>query len=128
MMGRFTADPAIKITPTGKSVLGFTLAVHDRISNKSEFVRFVAWDKTAEFITKHFRKGMQALVTGHYKCRTYDDGKGGKSYFVEIVAESVEFAERKKDDGAEWHVDAQESAAAKERDDFGSSFDDDPEP
>ena len=58
VMGRLTRDPDERRTESGKAVTNFTLAV-DRDHNRDEtdFIDVVAWNGTAEFVSKYFRKG-----------------------------------------------------------------------
>ena len=63
LTGRITADPELKQTPSGVSVLRFTLAVNRRFSKNNEqgeqqtdFISMVAWRQTAEFISKYSEK------------------------------------------------------------------------
>ena len=58
LMGRLTADPELKHTPSNVAVCSFSLAVN-RSFNKDEtdFFDIVAWRNTAEFVSKYFTKG-----------------------------------------------------------------------
>ncbi|MBR1749915.1 MAG: single-stranded DNA-binding protein [Ruminococcus sp.] len=94
LMGRITHDLEIKTTPSGSSVLSFTLAV-DRFSKSEEkqtdFINCVAWNKTAEFIGRYFGKGRMIAVTGNLHSRTYEDKNGTKHYVTEVYVESADF-------------------------------------
>ena len=96
LMGRLTADPELKTTPQGTSVCAFTLAVDRRFDKKkADFIRIVAWRSTAEFCSKYFHKGQKIAVVGSIQTRSYEDKEGKKRSAVEVVAESVYFAESK---------------------------------
>lgn len=94
LMGRITHDLEIKTTPSGSSVLSFTIAV-DRFSKSEEkqtdFINCVAWNKTAEFIGRYFAKGRSIAVIGQLRSRTYDDKNGTKHYVTEVFADEVQF-------------------------------------
>jgi single-strand DNA-binding protein len=101
LMGRLTADPELKQTPSGVSVTTFTLAV-DRKYNKGEekqcdFITIASWRQTAEFICKHFGKGQAMLVCGELQTRTWKDKDGNTRYATEVVASEVNFCEGKKE-------------------------------
>lgn len=58
LMGRLTADPELKHTPSGIAVISFTVAVNRHTKEKqTDFIRCTAWRQTAEFVCKYFQKG-----------------------------------------------------------------------
>ena len=100
LMGRLTADPELKTTPKGTSVCAFTLAVDRRFDKgKTDFIRIVAWRSTAEFCSKYFRKGQKIAVVGSLQTRSWEDDDGKKHGTVEVIADSVYFADSKMSDG-----------------------------
>ena len=52
---------------------------------------------SAEFVCKYFHKGQVVAVQGSIQTRSYTDKDGNKRKAFEVVAESVHFAESKKD-------------------------------
>lgn len=103
LLGRLTKDPGVRYTQsTNTMVTSFTLAVNRRFVKQGEerqadFINCVAWNKTAEFVSKYFRKGQQVGVIGRIQTRNYDDEQGVKHYITEVIAEEVYFAGDKKD-------------------------------
>lgn len=102
LMGRLTKDPDIRYTQTNNiMVASFGLAVNRRFAKEGEqqadFINIVAWSKTAEFVSKYFRKGQQVGVVGRIQTRNYEDDKGTKHYITEVIAEEVYFADSKKE-------------------------------
>ena len=103
LLGRLTADPETRYTQTNNTmVVSFNLAVNRRFTKQGEerqadFINVVAWNKTAEFVSKYFNKGQQVVVVGRIQTRNYDDEQGKKHYITEVVAEEVYFADSKKD-------------------------------
>lgn len=102
LMGRLTKDPEVKYTQTGKVVTQFTLAVDRPFKsadgNKEvDFVPVVVWGKIAEMIGNGCHKGHRLLVDGRLQIRSYDAKDGTKRWVTEIIANSVEFIERKAD-------------------------------
>ena len=105
LIGRLTADPELKTTPSGLSYVRCSLAVDRTFMRKSEerqadFINILAWRKTAEFICRYFGKGQRIALTGRIQTGSYTDKDGGKRYTFEVVAENVEFCEAKKDSGS----------------------------
>ena len=105
-MGRLTKDPDTRYTQTTNTqVTSFTLAVNRRFAKEGEqqadFINIVAWNKTAEFVSKYFKKGQQVGVIGRIQTRTWDDDQGQKHYVTEVIAEEVYFADSKREGQAE---------------------------
>jgi single-strand DNA-binding protein len=110
LMGRLTKDPETRYTQTNNiQVTSFTLAVNRRFTKDGEqqadFINIVSWNKTAEFVSKYFRKGQQVGVIGRIQTRNYDDDKGVKHYITEVIAEEVYFADSKKEGQANTTID-----------------------
>ena len=103
IMGRFTRDPELRRTGSGIAVASFTLAV-DRDQKpkdgerETDFIDCVAWRNTAEFVSKYFTKGRMAVASGWLQIRNYTDKDGNKRRAAEVVAESVYFADSKKEE------------------------------
>jgi single-strand DNA-binding protein len=102
MMGRLTRDVELRYGGTNNvAVANFTLAVNRRFKQEgqtdADFINCVAFGKTGEFVGKYFNKGLQVAVEGRIQTRTYDNAEGKKVYVTEVVAESVYFADSKKD-------------------------------
>ena len=103
LMGRLTRDPETRYTQTTNTqVTSFTLAVNRRFTKEgqpsADFINIVAWGKTAEFVSKYFKKGQQVGVIGRIQTRNYEDDQGKKHYITEVVAEEVYFADTKKEE------------------------------
>ena len=98
VQGRLTRAPEERRLESGKAVTNFTLAV-DRDHNREEtdFIDCVCWNGTAEFVSKYFRKGSAAIVSGRLQMRKYEAKDGTSRTAYEIVADSVYFGESKKD-------------------------------
>ena len=117
LAGRLTAEPELKQTNTGLSVVSVNLAINRRRSRASEqneqqqtdFITIVAWRQTAEFISKYFRKGSAICVTGSIQTRTWTDQQGQKRYSTEVVVDDAMFVDSRgegPDMGASYTSDA----------------------
>lgn len=123
LAGRLTADPELRTTPSGNSVVSFTIAV-DRDYTKdgqreADFIHLVAWRGTAEFIDRYFSKGDPICITGAIQTRRYEDKAGNKKTAFEVVADKAYFfAGSRKDDAKNAADDsaAQVSAIAQNTD------------
>lgn len=102
LLGRLTKDVDVRYTQaTNIMVASFSLAVNRRFAKEGEqqadFINIVAWNKTAEFVSKYFKKGQQVAIVGRIQTRNYEDDKGIKHYITEVIAEEVYFADSKKE-------------------------------
>lgn len=102
LVGRLTKDPDLRYTPNGVPVATFTLAVNRSFSNQqgekeADFINCVVWRKPAENVANYLKKGSLAGVDGRLQTRNYEGSDGKRVYVTEVVAESVQFLEPKKD-------------------------------
>ena len=102
LMGRLTADPELKATPSGISVLQFTVAVDRSYTKQGEerqadFISCVAWRQTAEHIKRYFSKGSMIAVEGKLQTRTYEDKNKSKHYITEMIVDQAHFTGEKRD-------------------------------
>lgn len=100
--GRLTADPELKTTTTGITVVTVSMAVNRRTSKEqqTDFFRVTAWRTTAEFISKYFRKGSAICVVGSLQNNSYTDQQGQKRTYTDIVADEVMFVDSRNDNPA----------------------------
>lgn len=104
LMGRITRDLELKTTPSGVSVLTFTIAVDRSFVRQGEerqadFITCVAWRQQAEFISRYFGKGRMIAVVGNLRTRTYDDKNGTKHYVTEVYVDEASFTGEPKQQG-----------------------------
>lgn len=99
LTGRLTRDPEVNYSNGGTTVARFTLAVNRRFTQENgptaDFIRCVAFGKTAEFIEKYFRKGRKMDLNGRIQTGSYENQEGQKVYTTDIVVENAEFGESK---------------------------------
>lgn len=99
LMGRLTRDPEVRYSNSGTTVAQYTLAV-DRMHKReneptADFLRCVAFNKTAELAEQYFHKGIKLVVTGHLQTGSYTNRDGQTVYTTDVIVESQEFAESK---------------------------------
>lgn len=102
ILGRLTKDPEVRYTPSQKVVASLTLAVDRPFlgqdgKREADFIPVVIWGKTAEMVGNSCAKGHRLLVEGRLQIRNFDAKDGTKHWVTEVVANSVEFIERKAD-------------------------------
>lgn len=105
LMGNLTRDPEIRYTQGEKTmaIARFSLAINRRFSREGEtnvdFFNCTAFGKQAEFVEKYFRQGSRMLLVGRIQNENYTNKNGEKVYSVQIMADEIEFAERKQAGG-----------------------------
>lgn len=100
LMGRLTKDPDVRYSQgeNATCIARYSLAVDRRTKEKqTDFINIVAFGKAGEFAEKYLKKGMKILVGGRIQTGSYEKD-GQKIYTTDVVAESQEFCESKKDE------------------------------
>lgn len=90
-IGRLGNPIDLRYMPNGNAVANFNIAVDDSYKDKTsgqkieqtEWVRCVAFGKTAEFLAQWLHKGKRLLAVGKLKTREYEKD-GIKRYVTEI--------------------------------------------
>lgn len=97
LMGRLTRDPEMRHTNSGTPVTTFSIAIDNGYGDnqRTDFVNCLAWNKTAEFVTKYFTKGKMIIVIGRITTRSWETQDGKRAYATEVVAQEVNFGESK---------------------------------
>lgn len=106
LMGRLAADPTLRSTASGKTVASFRLAVDRGIKGPdgnsiADWLDCVAWEKTADFVSKYFGKGQMICVEGQMQSRSYEDKNGNKRTAVEVAVRQAHFCGGKSENRAE---------------------------
>lgn len=106
LMGRLTADPSIKQTQSGISVVSFTVAVDRNYKSgeekQADFINCTAWRSTADFVSKWWHKGDPIALTGRIQTRKWQTEDGQNRYATEVDCDNVSFVPKTKQaDGAQ---------------------------
>lgn len=108
IMGRLTHDPEIKyLQGNDTAVARISIAVERDYKAageerpKTDFINCVAWNKTAEFIGKYFKKGSMIAVTGAIETGSYTDQNGNKVYTTVVRINKVSFTGEKRAESEE---------------------------
>jgi single-strand DNA-binding protein len=100
-VGRLTRDPELRLSQTNISIASGTIAINRPFKNaqgerEADFIRFVAFRKTAELVNEHFKKGDELGVTGRIQTRNYENDSGQRVYVTELVVENITFVSGNK--------------------------------
>lgn len=98
LTGNICNDLELKSTNSGKSLCTFNLAVKRPFAKDvTDFLTVVCWNKQAENIFKFCSKGSRIGVSGTMTTRKWEDNEGNKRTAYEVVANEIEFLEKKAD-------------------------------
>ena len=96
LLGNLGADPELRVTSGGQSVLKLRLATSETYLDKNrvrqertEWHSVVVWGKRAEALGKFLTKGSRLFIEGGLRTSSYDDKEGNKKYRTEIVASNI---------------------------------------
>jgi single-strand DNA-binding protein len=109
LMGNLTKDLELKYGKNGQPVTNIRLAVNRTYTTQSGekkeevcFVTVVVWGKQAESCHTYLKKGSAIFCEGRLQYRTWDDeATGTKKSVLEVVADRVQFLDRKKKEDGE---------------------------
>ena len=114
LVGRLGKDPEVKHTSGGKSVATFSVATDSGYGEKktTEWHNVVCWEKTADAVGQYLSKGSLVFIVGRIQTRSWDKD-GETKYRTEVVAEKVQFLDKKggQSDGGAAGRPAPQSAA-----------------
>jgi single-strand DNA-binding protein len=105
LLGNLTRDPELRQTPSGQSVVSFSLALNRAYKTQSgewqeatDYIDVVAWGPLAERVAQYLNKGRRALVQGRLQSRTWEKD-GQKHSKVEVLANDVTFVDSRGEGG-----------------------------
>ena len=102
LLGRLTRDPEQRTTPSGRTVVSFSIAV-DRAGqdDQADFFDVTAWEKLGELVMQYLSKGRRVLVQGRLRQDSWDDKETGKRRSrIEVIATDVTFLDAPSGDSA----------------------------
>lgn len=98
LIGRLVADPELRHTQSGTAVCRYRLAVDRPVKKEGQqnvdFLNCLAWNKNAEFASRHLHKGTKIAVEGRIQTGSYEKD-GVKHYTTDIIIDRHEFCESK---------------------------------
>ena len=100
LIGRLTADPDVRMTQNGDSVVNIRLAVNARRSGENipNFFDVTFFGKVgSEVVAKYCGKGSKIGVTGKLQWREWEAKDGTKRQSVSILGNDVSLIDTRKD-------------------------------
>ena len=110
-IGNLTADPKYFEGDSPRAT--FTLAVDRDYANSdgektSDFLDFVVWNSTADFVAKHFHKGdIMTVCNSRAQVRVFTNEDGVRKRIIQFVDGKCYFGAQKKPDDIEELFDTQ---------------------
>ncbi len=135
LIGRLGRDPEMKYTASGDPIANFSVATseftRDRDGNRgerTEWHNISVFGKIAEVCNTYIRKGSLVYIEGSLNTRKWQDKNGQDRYTTSINARTVQFLDKKGENGG-FDNDYQQNRSNAPRqqqampdDDYGSPF------
>lgn len=97
LIGNLGKDPDVRYMPSGGAVANVTVATTEAWKDKdgkqqdrTEWHSVVFYNKLAEIVGEHLRKGAQIYVEGALRTRKWQDKHGNDRYTTEITATEMQ--------------------------------------
>lgn len=100
--GNLTRDPEIRHTPSGMAVMGFGIAVNDRVKNgdqwedRPNYIDCAMFGTRAESVSRFMQKGSKVTIEGKLRWSQWEKD-GQKRSKVEVVVDEIELMSRQQD-------------------------------
>ena len=126
LVGRLTKDPELRYTPSGIATVRFTIAVNRQFKTEgqsdTDFINCVAWRKTAENLANFQKKGNLIGVDGRIQTGSYEGQDGKRVYTTDVLAESIQFYDKKSDGQNAAQQNNYQQQNTKQRKEEGNPF------
>jgi len=109
IMGTLGADPEIRYTPTGVIIAQANIACNKYVGEgkgdngskyATDWFTVKAFNKTGETLNEYFRKGSRIIIVGKLSQEKWVNQEGQKQSKVVIIADRVEFVDKKGEGGS----------------------------
>ena len=112
LVGRLTRDPELRRTQNGTAVASFTLAIDNRFKDENgdkttSFIPCVVWNQQAENCVRFVHKGSLVGIEGRLNQRTYLNKEGNNVQVIEVMCDSVQYLDTKKQEESSQEVPKQ---------------------
>jgi|TARA_R110000765_G_scaffold80269_1_gene157606 single-strand DNA-binding protein len=106
LVGNVGGDPETKYMPSGGAVTNLSIATSESWKDKqtgqqqerTEWHRVVFFNKLAEIVAEHVKKGSKLYIEGQLRTRNWEKD-GVKHYTTEIVASEMQMLDSRQDGG-----------------------------
>jgi len=113
LIGNLGRDAELKKTPSGTSVLEFSIATNERWNDRegnsqehTQWFRVSLWGRRADALAQYLQKGKQVYVEGKLRARTYQGNDGQTRVSLDVRADDIQLLGTRADAGA-WGAPSQ---------------------
>ena len=103
LIGNLGRDPELRYTAGGQPVASFSVATNERWNDRegkpqerTEWHRIVVWGNQGENCANYLQKGRTVYIEGRLQTREWEDKEGQKRQTTEVVAQTVQFLDRRE--------------------------------
>ncbi|MGG1677331.1 single-stranded DNA-binding protein [Neobacillus sp. NRS-1170] len=97
LIGRLVKDGELKFAQSGTAFYLNTLAVNRKFKKEeTDYIRLLAFTKTAEIMGNNLIKGDQIGIEGHIQTGSYEKD-GQKTFTTQVVVDSITFVGKRKE-------------------------------
>lgn len=101
LVGRLTAKPELRYTGSNVAYTRFSVAINRTFNNaqgqrEADFINVIVWRRAAENIANYLDKGSLVSIEGRIQTGSYTDKDGNKRTSFDVVADSVQFLDSRK--------------------------------
>jgi single-strand DNA-binding protein len=104
LIGRLGKDPEVRLTPSGKKVSSFSIAVSRRWKNSAgedkeatDWFNVEAWGRLGEVCKQYLHKGRLVFLEGQLRTDRYEH-EGDTHYYTKVVATQMQMLDRKAEE------------------------------
>lgn len=127
--GRLTRDPELRFTPKGVAIANFGIATSRKFkkddgseNEETLFLDVTAFQKQAELVGQHFKKGSPIFIKGRLKLDQWDDKTtGAKRTKISLLMEEFQFVGGKREEADPGAAPAPRTQPKPPTDDSGDS-------
>lgn len=117
LLGYLGDAPTFRHTNSGIKTANVSLATSRRVKSTdgqtldyTDWHRLVFFDRMAELVRDYCRKGSCIYVEGRLQTRKLTDANGVERWSTEVIVQSMQFLDKKQDDGSGRQQPHQQSA------------------
>jgi single-strand DNA-binding protein len=104
LIGRLGKEPETRLTPNGKKICSFSMAVDHRwkadsgeVKSSTNWFNIEVWGRLGEICQQYLHKGRLVYIEGRLQTDRYEV-KGETHYFTKVVASRMQMLERRPDE------------------------------
>lgn len=103
IIGNVGRDPELRMTPNGRPVCDFSVAVNSKFTEagekkeKTDWYRVSCWGRQAEIAQQYIQKGQQVYVEGRFNARQYTTKDGQPGLSLDISCNDFQMLSGRRD-------------------------------